>query len=263
MNTITIDDTNPLYIFWHIFMDEKGQDRCKHIIQRQFDKIKKSGLLDRCEAIYIGYVSTLAFPCETILNHKKVKIIIKKDRGNEGVTTSALKQFCDTQPNNSLLLYIHNRGMSQSADSPSEDWTLMMEYFVIEHWKKSIQLLADKYTCGCELWSHTHRINPNDFIFHYSGNFCWTRSDYIKLLPYPTFENRYIEAEDWILQLAGHGIPKEHFGVLHRTSMAIYERGMVASYTDRYPPIYYASGNETPDIEIDRNRFHGEGCNGK
>lgn len=207
--------------------------------------------------MYIGYVSNINFPCENILNHSKVKFIIKANKGYEGVTTSAMKKYCHDTKSNSLIMYIHNRGVSHNPDTPSEDWTLMMEYFVIENWKKSINLLTDKYTCGCELTSHQHRLNPKDFIFHYSGNFWWSRSEYIKLLPYPLFNNRFMESEDWILQLADKGINKEHFGILHRTSRERYKTGIVESYIDRYPFKYYSNGKETPDIELDITKFHG------
>lgn len=262
IDDIEIDSKTPIYIFWHIFIDEPGFLRGKNIIQRQFNKIQASGLLDRCDALYIGYVSSLDFPFEHIINHPKVKILIKRDSGYEGVTTTVLKEFCDKKSSENLIMYIHNRGMSHSEDSPSEDWTVMMEYFVIENWKTSINLLKNKYTSGCEMWSHEDRVNPHDFIFHYSGNFWWARSSYIKLLQYPNFYNRYVESEDWILQLADHGIDKENFGILHRTSRERYRCGRVHSYIDRYPSIYYTSGKETPDIEIDETKFHGENCTG-
>jgi len=262
IDNIEIDLNAPIYVFWHIFIDEKGLSRGKNIINRQFNKIQTSGLLDKCDTLYIGYVSSFDFPFEHIINHPKVKILIKKEKGCEGVTTTVLKEFCDKQREESLILYIHNRGISREENSPSEDWTLMMEYFVIEKWKNSINLLKNKLTCGCEMWSHEDRINYNDFIFHYSGNFWWARSSYIKLLQYPTFYNRYTESEDWILQLADHGISKEKFGVLHRTSKERYQRGRVHSYIDRYPFIYYKSGKEVPDIEIDETLFHGENCRG-
>ena len=280
MNTpenIIVDDTTPIYIFWHIFIDKQRSNRAEGIIKRQFDKINNSGLLERCNTLYIGYVSVLKFPFDEIINNPKVKIIVRKDIGYEGVTTTALKEFCDIQTEKSLIMYIHTRGISQPENSPSEDWTLMMEYFVIEKWKQSIQILNDKYTAGCELWAHTHRIYPSDFIYHYSGNFWWARSDYIKLLEFPVCYDKNtsvamilgphavncIESEDWILQLAGHGINKESFGILHRTSRDRYERGMVHSYIDRYPLSYYMSGSEVPDIKIDPFKFNGEDSKSK
>jgi hypothetical protein len=255
MENIENIENIPIYIYWHIFINETGLSRAKNIINRQFEKIKNSGLLDRCKAIHIGYVSSIDFPIKHIINHPKIKIIVKKDDGNEGVTTTSLKDFCDNQQTENLIMYIHNRGMSRGEDSPAEDWTFMMEYFIIENWKNSINLLKDKYTCGCEMW-------PDNSVFHYSGNFWWARSSYIKLLPFPNFYNRWTESEFWVLKLAENGIKKEHFGILHRTSRNRYERGRVHSYIDRYPLVYYQSGKETPDIEIDEKVFHGENCTG-
>ena len=91
---INIDTHIPIFIFWHIYIDENRLERGVSIIQRQYNKIKESGLLDRCEAIHIGYVSSITFPCENIINDPKVKIIIHKTSGYEGVTTNVLKAFC-------------------------------------------------------------------------------------------------------------------------------------------------------------------------
>jgi len=259
LKKISVED-KPLYIYWHICIYKESKERGKYIINRQYKKMKESGLIERSENVYICYVSDIEFPCENIINDPKVKIIVREKSGYEGVTTTNLKKFCDQTTEENLILYIHNRGLSHSENSPSEDWTLMMEFFLIENWRKSIKQLEEKYTCGCEMFSHTDRINSNDFIFHYSGNFWWSRSSYIKLLKYPSFENRWVESEDWVLQLAEHGIPKECFGILHRTSQNRYEQGMVHSYIDRYPSIYYKLCNETPDIEIDKNSFHGYNC---
>jgi hypothetical protein len=252
-------DTIPVYLYWHIYMNKQDIKRGIQIIKRQFDKITKSGLIDRVSAVNICFVGDVPFPCEDILNHPKVKIIAKIQKGYEGITTHCIKRACDTQDHDSLIVYLHNRGMSHPSDDPSEDWTLMMEYFVIERWKQSIQVLKNKYTAGCEMWAHKHREDASINVYHYSGNFWWSRSEYIKKNKYPKMGNRYMESEDWILQLADHEIPKEHFGILHRTNDR-YKRGMIHSYIDYYPFKYYASGNEIPDILLDPSNLNGEGC---
>ena len=261
MNSPPTMDMNhiPVDLFWHIYIDQQNIERGIQIIQRQFEKIKKSELIDRVRVVNIVFVGNVPFPCEDIRQHPKVRILATIGRGYEGVTSYCIKRTCDTQKHESLIVYLHNRGMSHPSDSPSEDWTLMMEYFVIERWKQCLQILTNKYTCGCELWAHTDRMNPSDFIYHYSGNFWWSRSEYIKKINPPVFGDRHVESEDWILQLVDHGIPKEHFGILHRTNDR-YKRGVVHSYIDRYPFHYYASGNETPDVELDRTLFNGEDC---
>ena len=62
IDNIEIDLNAPIYVFWHIFIDEKGLSRGKNIINRQFNKIQTSGLLDKCDTLYIGYVSSFDFP---------------------------------------------------------------------------------------------------------------------------------------------------------------------------------------------------------
>ena len=265
--------SNELYIFWHIFVDPNKFERCLSIINRQYEKIKSSGLLERCTYIYIGYVSIIPFPLSDILNNKKIKIIVHYKQGFEGVTTTVLKRFCDERINDKFaILYIHNRGSTRNPDSPSEDWTLMMEFFCIENWKKGLLMLNNKLTAGCEMFPHEARIKKNNFgmmrnvssikqnnsMYHYSGNFWWARSDYIRLLKYPSFENRYSESEDWILYPADRTINKNYFGVLHRTSKEKYKRGLVHSYKDRYPIEYYKKANETPDKVLDAKLFNGE-----
>lgn len=261
-----------IYVFWHIFVDHKRAERCVSIINRQYEKIKNSGLLERCSCIYIGYVGNIPFPLPHILNNK-IKILVHYKKGYEGVTTTALKRFCDERINDKFaILYIHNRGSTRNPNTPCEDWTLMMEFFCIEKWEKGLFMLNQKLTAGCEMFPHEVRIKENNFgmmtnvssinqnnsVYHYSGNFWWARSDYIRLLKYPSFENRYVESEDWILYPADRTIDKNYFGVLHRTSKDKYKRGLVHSYMDRYPMEYYINANEIPDKVLDINLFNGE-----
>ena len=61
----------------------------------------------------------------------------------------------------------------------------MLEYFCIAKWKDAIIKLKDSYTCGCEMYPHKgEHYNDKNYsknkIWHYSGNFWWTNSSYIK-----------------------------------------------------------------------------------
>jgi hypothetical protein len=243
-------DAPPIHVFWHIYVNDKRTARCKSIIERQYSKLSASGLLDAVSRVHIGYVSKTQFPCPHILNNPKVVLAVHEAAGHEGVTTAHLKQYCDALPHDVYVLYMHTRGATRQPDTPAEDWTLMLEYFVIERWKRAITVLIDHLTCGCEMWSHRHRVRQNDFSYHYSGNFWWARSEYIKLLPPPSYETRHMESEDWILQLAGRQHDRTRFGVLHRTADKLYERGVINSYVHRYPFECYESGSETPDVDV-------------
>ena len=240
----------PIHVFWHVYVVEDRLQRCKAIIRRQYDELESSGLLNWATQVHIGYVSKLPFPLTEVLDHPKIHIAVSKPTGHEGVTTSYLKRFCDSHIGETYVLYIHTRGVTRQPDTPADDWTLMIEHFNVTRWTKAIYLLQNYLTCGCELWPHRHRVRPDDFSYHYSGNFWWARSSYIQCLPPPTYETRHMQSEDWVLQLAGKGIARECFGILHRTAPCRYARGTIDSYRHRYPREYYNCGNETPDHDL-------------
>ena len=188
------------YIFWHIYVDFKNPDNAIYIILRQWEKIKTSCLYDRCKHIYIGYVGCCEFPCVHIVNDSKVSIIRHERYGYEHVTTYELKKFCDSVSKNVAVLYFHNRGCTRQTNLACHDWTIMLEEFNINQWRKSIELLHTHHTAGCELIPQTHRYKSNTLVYHYSGNFWWACSGYIKNLSYPKTIDRYEESEMWILQ---------------------------------------------------------------
>jgi hypothetical protein len=250
METVVSGEHRPIHVFWHVYVDHRRVTHCTHIIQRQFAKLQASGLLDQAECVHIGYVSSVPFPCKEVLGHPKIHIAAHQQNGYEGVTTRYLKSICDNLDSDIAVLYIHTRGTTRRADTPAEDWTLMMEHFVIDRWRHALRMLHGCHTCGCEMWRHRHRVLKGEHSYHYSGNFWWAKSEYIKLLPPPTSETRHMESEDWVLQLAGRRFDKNEFGVLHRTAAAKYERGLINSYVHRYPAAYYRSGKEVPDEDL-------------
>jgi hypothetical protein len=264
-------ETNPrnsgrhIFVFWHIFAPPGREIRLQDILTRQFALLKESGLLDACSGLFVGLVGTsVTSALNEILAHPKTKIVNRAASGNEEVTTARLKEFADEAKVPCKLLYMHARGITKDPHSreglASDDWTKMLEFFNLARWKNAVDVLNDHYTAGCEMWSHAHRTRPGGFSFHYAGNFWWARSDYVKRLDSPMLHvpSRSLVGEDWILQLAGKEISLRKFYVLHRTTKHKYTRGMVHSYQDRYPPKYYSSGSEIPDIPLDPNVFHGE-----
>ena len=92
----------------------------------------------------------------------------------------------------------------------------MLEYFCINKWEDAIVKLKDSYTCGCEMYPHkgehyTDKKYSRNNIWHYSGNFWWANSKYIKQNLKSPYElqgdnidtNRYTCGEDWILSSIG------------------------------------------------------------
>jgi hypothetical protein len=246
-----------IYIFWHIFAPIGRETRLEQILSRQFDLLESSNLLNSCNKVFIGLIGHATTPTLTeILYHPKVIIVKYVDQANEEITTSKIREFALKSTSNARVLYIHSRGITHDSDElngPAEDWTKMMEFFLIERWQKAYEVLENYYTAGCEMWA-------DEEIYHYSGNFWWATTDYIKQLPDPMKDvpDRYMVSEKWILRLADKQIPKEKFYVLHRTTKHKYGRGMIHSYVDMYPREMYSLGLELPNEPIDPWECNGE-----
>lgn len=240
---------NNIIIFWHIFQSTNDtNNKCQKIIDRQWKKINESGLYNATEHIYIGYISELPFPNTNLLNDKKITFIATAKSGNEFVTTFELKKIAD-QNSNKKICYIHSRGASRlvlnSETECADLWTEMLEYFNIEKWQAASNAINTHFTAGCELFAHNR--NPIKSIYHYSGNFWWANSNYIKHLEFPV-SNKYQSGEDWILKpLTEQKYNKNNFFILHRTNYKPYEVGIINSYKYKYTKCHYSHGGALPN----------------
>lgn len=115
---------------------------------------------------------------------------------SETRTINILHRFCEVNPNKNIL-YLHTKGVSydKKIDNGShkniDDWRNMMLYFLIERGTQCHQLLEKYDTVGCN-----YLTNPDH---HYSGNFWWAKSDFIRTLtPILDVGTRHA-AEFWLL----------------------------------------------------------------
>jgi hypothetical protein len=103
---------------------------------------------------------------------------------------SAIHQYA--LKNDGLVWYLHTKGCSRERDPCVEDWRALMEYFVIERWRVAVETLASADVCGVNWHEEPWR--------HFSGNFWWARSDYVRTLPSVhtlNLADRF-EAESWL-----------------------------------------------------------------
>jgi GR25 family glycosyltransferase involved in LPS biosynthesis len=141
------------------------------------------------------------FDCIFIINigepvnivHPKIKVIQYSSHVNtyELETINLIKTFSEKQTQCEIL-YLHTKGISNNNDQKIQDWTNMMLYFLIEKSNICIDHLKQYDAVGCNLSTNTK--TP-----HFSGNFWWSKSSYIKSLPY-LHNNIKHDAEWWILR---------------------------------------------------------------
>jgi hypothetical protein len=94
-------------------------------------------------------------------------------------TIIELQKNCNQDQEEFAVLYLHLKGvthLNNPYNKPTEDWRHLMQYFNVENWRQCVAKLKDDYdTVGVNFCS--------DPLPHYSGNFWWARSSYIRILP--------------------------------------------------------------------------------
>lgn len=159
------------------------------IYQSQVHRLHTSGLLKEASHVHFGVNG------EQNLFNVPSKAIVKTntDWSSEIGTLVSLKNFCEEHLDYKIL-YFHTKGSSK-GNVNGQSWRLMMEYFVIDKWKKCIDYL-DEYDCvgpemnilGPTLWSDGS-LTENDPTPFFTGNFWWANASYIN-----TIKGRYIDS---------------------------------------------------------------------
>ena len=124
---------------------------------------------------------------------------------------------------NFYCYYLHSKGVSKLNQrgriNPIKSWRNYMEYFIIDKYNNCIvELNSGVDAVGVKL-RPTPKGNPNNTLMfwwgksnispipkHFSGNFWWSKSDYIKKLPDIKILSKYDrhEAEFWIGYMNGN-----------------------------------------------------------
>jgi hypothetical protein len=165
-----------IYGFWHI--GRVGD--WKLIIEQQLPRMKKSGLYDASTQIIVGYIGGAGHLDELpdeIKNDPKFYIFTTRDREDFEFPTLERARFMALYKETPFYMYyIHTKGASSACitnDNAVNTWRMYMEYFIIDKWKDCYEKVQTYDLCGVE-WELDN---------HFSGNFWWSRSDYIKQLP--------------------------------------------------------------------------------
>lgn len=195
---------NKIIIYYHIFAINNWYD----IVFEQMTILKKTKLLEN-SIIRVGILYNDINEGKKTINFLEkfdnVEIMFSKNNSTfgESETLSMLKDFSMICEKNFNILYIHTKGVTHYntiREKPVKEWRNMMEYFLIENWKKCIKKLNDNYDCcGINYQNHNGNINGEfKLIKIFNGNFYWCKTDYIKKLDKKLlFEHKY-SCENWL-----------------------------------------------------------------
>lgn len=168
-SSVFISNNKNIAVFYHVY---QYGDWLK-LVSDQIKLLHITGLYEACSFIHIGINGQEPFP----FNNKKIKIQYNKDSWSEETQTlNSLRNFCE-QNDDWNILYFHTKGITRLSQE-TYDWRKIMEYFCIEKWKESIEILNDYNTVGSLYMDECYY----GFFPHYSGNFWWAKSEYIRTL---------------------------------------------------------------------------------
>ena len=167
----------PILGFWHI----GAVGGWRRIAREQYDKLVTSGLYAATDHIVVGFIGgkdledDLDIP---ILSDGKFTVFSTVDVTDyEFPTLARLWQTAQERTAPYLCYYFHTKGASHEGEAhqrTTNAWRAYMEFFNLERWADCVAALERHETCGVELQCQGH---------HYSGNFWWATSEYIKKLP--------------------------------------------------------------------------------
>jgi hypothetical protein len=96
----------------------------------------------------------------------------------------------DAQVEDFNVLYVHSKGVTHNGMNPNvKDWVNLLLHFNVHRYDECLEQLKTSDTVGVNL-----RRTPE---IHYSGNFWWSKSSYIKTLD-RCVDHSYNAPEFWI-----------------------------------------------------------------
>ena len=177
-----------MLIFYHVCA--LPNSNWQEVVEEQFDVLEKSGILKKIQKVYIGFLGISRNQIQFLLNKcDKCEIIaFSTNLGNyERLTINTLRDFAvNSGEKNEKILYFHTKGITHSkTDEGIILWRNILQYFLIENYEECLDLLDTYDTVGCMCWNSgnlRHKIDDENHAVHYSGNFFWVNTSYVKTL---------------------------------------------------------------------------------
>ena len=184
-----------IHIFYHIALIGKSYEP---IISSTIDKLISSELYKRADSIHLGVLGDI--DKLDFINYEKLskfKIVYHSNDLEEFERPTLNYLWLHAQDNDAYYLYIHTKGVAnplwghvKKSDIYARDWRNLLEYFTVLKWQNCVELLQDKDCVGINYKTHLGK--------HFSGNFWWSKSSYIRKLPKPVPECDRFVYEKWL-----------------------------------------------------------------
>lgn len=188
---------NNILIYYHLYCVNHSFELFADALKR----IINSGLYKKTSNIYCNLVGDKKKDfSELLLNQfqevKKITFTTHTDATGEGCTLDLIHKNSQNK-RNSKILYMHSKGASYDNErrktNPmctteiAKQWTNRMHEYLIDRHEICLQNLDQKETDGIDFQSKP--------LPHYSGNFWWANSNYIKTLK--SYTDFHVSKQDY------------------------------------------------------------------
>jgi hypothetical protein len=169
-----ISSTVPIDVFYTICTD---YDYAFVIFAEQMARLESSGLAGAMRSLTITLAGDRSLVYNDLPFADKIKIL-PAPIAKEGEFYTLFEILRRAQEEDFYALYFHAKGCTHGPDNHNiKDWRELMEYFLLDQWSKAVEALKTNDTVG---------VNNSTWpVPHYSGNFWWARSAYLRHLPNP------------------------------------------------------------------------------
>lgn len=166
----------------------------RNLSLNQMIRLTQSDLMTRARTVYVmlnGNLTEFLDLARLLENNQNVRIVHTHVTAGlmEWPGLDFVKRHCDAATAEEYVMYFHIKGVTHPHNAGIHDWRRYLEYWNIDCWQDCVALLDQGHdTVGTNfinepfLGADQRPCNWN----HYSGNFWWARSSYIKrLTPLP------------------------------------------------------------------------------
>lgn len=187
----------------------------QEVFDEIYSKVLKSGLYDDLNEVNICVVGDGKLNIPPTVNLHIDNDISK----GEFFTLQKIEERSKSSNINLKILYLHTKGVTTPGNQCIIDWRAYMTYYNVVKYNKCLKVLDDYDACGVDFHEKPAK--------HFSGNFWWVNSSYIKTLPsisdisnpkYPTILTTRHNAEFWL------GMGNGKFANLWSSNIPIFER---------------------------------------
>lgn len=177
-----------IYIYIHVCCINNWIE----ILYNLLNKIKCSGLYDNIDEIRCCILGN--YENNKLFDDPKIKIIAQSDDLSLYEVFTINKLYEDSLIEDFKVLYIHTKGLNHNGKNICVlDWVEYISHFNINNYDTCLKLLDNFDTVGVNL-----QVAHNKYL-HYSGNFWWSKSSYIKKLEKCIYYS-YNAPEFWITE---------------------------------------------------------------